>query len=709
MLYGFKNCNNMENDKLRKILAMGRGSTIRYTGILLVSLCMFAVFAYAQDEGIGIRGTIIGKGKPYQDRISLRWNISNYQVFRQLTVDGVLIDRIILDKDNNPESADWVRISNDTIRAIPLEEFDTPDFGTDTARMVVAQGLYGKSEFPLGVPFIEQLKMQDEDRQNRHLMVSLYAAVSPGAALSAGLAFEDGIIPDTAKKYVYRICPVRPIGESGRIDTGFIYVVGHDLLATERYRGLRTEAGEQHIVLQWPKENSPFTGYYIERSLDKENFRRVNEHIYLPDSDPDTTRASKFYHYYDSVANYTTYHYRLVGVNAFGEHIAFADTASGMAVDFTPPAAPNLTMLKEEREVTLTWNKGTDGDLAGYYLLKGKTVSASDSLLVNEMLPPDRTEYRFTLPGDFNSAYYRLMVADTSGNMNYSNAVYVFLPDTVPPSAPVGLSGIIDTMGIVTLHWPLDSTNKALRGYKVYTANQADHQFIPITDIVPDTTYAFDAGLKTLSKHLYIKIAAIDASFNHSDLSDAIIITRPDTIPPPHPVILDYHTGREGVSITWSEVLSEDLSHYLLFRKETGQSNWQKLLETKETKYTDSTVLSRKSYEYALRAVDSAGLYSGYSFPLHVRTGSYTVNKPISIKVEYDAEQKQVHLTWTKPEAEVSFFVIYKDNGNGLVMHDSVSATQYMFSESAAHPADGSYGLKIVYADKSESEILIFR
>lgn len=681
---------------------------MRRAGIVTALLCLCTVFAYAQEESLGIRGTIVGKGKPYRDRISLRWNISNYQVFKQLTADGVLIDRIVLEKDNNAESKDWVRVSPDTIRAIPLEQFDTPDFGTDTAKMVVAQGLYGKSEFPTDIPFLEQIKMQDEDRQNRHLMVSLYAAISPGAALSAGLAFEDDIAPDTAKKYVYRICPVRPIGESGRIDTGFIYVVGHDLLATEKYRGLRTEAGEGNIVLQWPKEDSPFTGYYIERSLDKENFNRVNENIYLPDSDPDTTRASKYYHYYDSVANYTTYYYRLVGVNVFGEHIAFADTVSGMAVDYTAPAAPHLQMVKEEREVTLSWNKGAESDLAGYYVLKGKTVSASDSLLADEMLPPSSTEYRFTLPDDFNSSYYRLMVTDSAGNVNYSNAVYVFVPDTVPPSAPVGLAGGIDTMGIVTLHWPLNSSNKALRGYKVYTANQADHPFIPITDIVPDTTYTFDAGLKTLSKHLYITIAAIDASFNHSVLSEPIIITRPDTIAPPHPVILDYRTGKEGVRITWSQVMSEDLSHYQLFRREASENSWQMLLETRDTSHTDSTVRSRRAYEYALRAVDSVGLHSDYSFPLHVRTGNYAIDGKISVSAKYDAEQKQVHLAWEKPDREVRFFVLYKNKGSGLVMYDSVAATQFAFSDSSPRPANGNYGLKIVYVDGSESEILVF-
>lgn len=676
--------------------------------VVVMLLIAFAGTADAQSKKAvpqGIRAKIIGKGKPYSDKISLRWNVNTYQLFSNLIEGGVVIDRLIIGKDNKAEAGGWKRISKDTIRALPMNAFNTPSLKTDTPKMIVAQSLYGKPNFPKGLSLYDQIKVQDQYRQNRHLIVSLYSALSANAAASAGLAFDDKLVPDTAKKYVYRIYPAKYLPGIGTIDTGFVFVAGHDLLAKETYEGLKTEGNEGYVILKWNKEKSPFTGYFIERSDDKVHFKRLNKSIFLPQAD--TIAGMANYTYSDSVNNYKKYYYRLIGVNAFGEYKMFKDVATGMGVDLTAPRSPLLKFKRVKDDITFSWTANADKDLKGYFLIQGKGLNASDTIANKQMLAVTATQYQYKIPARFQSAYYRLLLADTAGNVSFSNPVYIFNPDSIPPAPPVGIVGSIDLKGYVTVKWNHDKTEDALRGYKVFIANRADHEFTATSNIVADTVYTFGTTLKTLSKYLYVKVAAVDANFNHSKLSKVIRIARPDTIPPPRPVLLGYTNDAKGIALRWSQEVGEDFSHYLIYRRIAGDSLWKSIQKTRLTNYTDSAIIRGNAYEYAISAIDSANLSSAYSFPLHIKTAANHDGLNLSFNSSYDSDKKMLNFNWRKPAEEVKFYVLYKDQGRGLAMYKSIPATLLVFSEPASSAAAGKYGLKVIYADLTESEIVV--
>ncbi len=678
----------------------------RYSLILFLWMICIYQNGYAQqpaNSNFAFRGKIIGKGKPFPDKISLRWNVDNYQVFAKLALDGVFIDRLIIGKNNKAEGS-WQRVSIDTVKAKPLKAFSAAAARKDTASLIIAQMLYGKSTYPQTTNLLEKIKTQNDERQNKHLISSLYAAISPDAAFLAGLAFEDKMTIDTAKKYVYRIYPSGKSKRVGTLDTGFVYVLGRDLKADEKYRGLKTEKGDRVVTLKWPKESNVFAGYYIERADDKKNFKRVNKNIYLPLVD--TIAANKFLSYTDSVPNYKKVYYRLKGINAFGEIKTFADTVMGFAVDQTAPESPNLTFERKENTVTFKWTANKEKDLKGYFLVQGNGISNADSVLNKQILSSTQTTYQFNLNPDFSAGYYRVLLADTAGNSNYSNPVYIFNPDTIPPQAPVGLKAKIDSLGNIDLSWPNDKKETVLRGYKIFIANQLDHEFTAISGIVPDTTFKFKTTLKTLTKNLYVKIAAVDASYNHSLLSVAIKVNRPDTIAPQRPVFLGYTNSNGKISIKWSADNGNDFHHFQVYRKLASDSSWKMLIQTRNTTYTDSLLNSGKAYEYAVKTADSSGLYSGFSMPLHVKTS--IVNRPtqVNFTASFDTAGQKVNLSWQKPVEPVSFYLLYKNSGKGLSMYKSFQNTQTTFIESSASFDPTLYGLKIVYADKTESEIV---
>jgi hypothetical protein len=670
---------------------------------LLVFLVLYSSFSFAQT---GVEGNIIGLGKPYKDKIVLRWNVTNYQVFKQMLKDGVHIERIILNKSGEPENKNWQKITTEPVRAWTLEQIKNSRFNSDTAVAVVAEGLYGKNALPEKVSLIEQVKLQDIDMQNRHMMVSLYAALSKDAAIVAGLGYEDKLNVDTTKSYVYRIVPTIPIGLPGTLHPCFIYVTGRDLNYIPKFFGLTTKNGDGYISLNWPKSEGKFTGYYVERSTDNQTFKRLNAQIYIPETAEDTTSQNDFYSYYDSVENYKKYYYKLIGVNSFGEQIAFDETVRGMAEDLTPPASPMVFSKKEGKKVILNWSKPEEKDIKGYFLLKGKRYTADEGLLVPDMLPPTTITYTFNLPENFRSSYYRLMAVDTAGNTSLSNSIYIYEPDLMPPAPPSGLSGHIDTSGRVHLKWSMDQKEDALRGYKIFIANQGDHTYSAISDIVPDTSYTFSVTTQTLTKKLFVKIVAVDGNFNHSDYSKPLVLNRPDKIPPPKPVILDYVNTTSGIVINWSKSSSEDHKEFILYKKVYDETKWVEIHRSpKSSTYTDKDLMSGISYTYTLRAVDSSGLYSEYAHPITIRTSYSPPKESTSLTGTFTGGK--VQLKWSTSTNPVAFYILYKDSGQGLTLYKSLPATTNTFEEPGKAGPKGKYALKIKYLDDQESDLLI--
>lgn len=653
-----------------------------------------------------INGSIVGLGKPYKDKIALRWNTTNYQVFRQLVTDGVWIDRMVVNANNQVDQNGWTRLTKEPIKAKTLPEFQRSPHSGDTAVAIVAEGLYGKTEYPADLKLVDRIRFNDMDQQNRHLMVSLYAAVGREAALMAGLGYEDLLPPDPKKNYVYRIVPRKPKGVPGTIETGYIYVAGRDVAVKPIYFGLKARGLESAVVLTWPKKESPFTGYHIERSSDQKKFTRINSSIYLPDMTEDSTEVN--FHYHDSVENYRRYYYRLVGVNAFGEEMRFEETVTAMAEDLTPVTPPLLTLKKEGKVLLFTWPTPEERDLKGYYLLHGRTIEANDGLVSDKMIAPTAKQFTHTVPTGFSASYYRLMLADTAGNVCFTNAVYAFEPDLIPPAPPTGLSGKIDTNGVVTVKWNLDLKEEALRGYKVLIANQGNHSFAPVSDVVPDTTYTFVTELKTLTRKLWVKVIAVDGNFNHSEPSKALVLERPDVVPPAAPQILRYTNDQKGIELHWSTAKTSDFKENILYRKKAEQEEWQEHFRTvKASSFLDKDVLPGTTYTYSLRAVDSSGLYSDYAHPLVLRTSTASVADKINVTGTYSAASKTIQLKWNASTEKVAFYVLYADKGRGLELYKSLPPGTLTYQEPGTTSPKGKYALKIKYENATESDLLI--
>jgi hypothetical protein len=148
------------------------------------------------------------------------------------------------------------------------------------------------------------------------------------------------------------------------------------------------------------------------------------------------------------------------------------------------------------------------------------------------------------------------------------------LEDSVPPLAPTGLTGFIDTTGLVVLAWN-KNTERDLGGYRVFRSNFRSAEFSQVTSEPVDTEiFKERIPLQNLSKAVYYKILAFDTRFNPSGYSTVIRLLKPDIVPPVPPVIKSWKANQDKLLIAWTPSASKDVSDYTLKIKRSEETEW---------------------------------------------------------------------------------------------------------------------------------------
>ena len=168
-------------------------------------------------------------------------------------------------------------------------------------------------------------------------------------------------------------------------------------------------------------------------------------------------------------------------------------------------------------------------------------------------LNPDVRTFTDTKPEMSN--YYLIRAFDANNQTSSSFPTLAQLIDSFPPAKPVMPKATIDSIGNVTLSWTKNPEEDIL-GYRVFRSNFLNAEFGQQTkSAVSDTFFTEKINLKTLSKKIYYKIAAIDLNFNQSELSEALLLEKPDIMPPVPPLFQSAKSTIDGVKLQWINLL----------------------------------------------------------------------------------------------------------------------------------------------------------
>jgi len=501
------------------------------------------------------------------------------------------------------------------------------------------------------------------DELNHKYSFALFAAdMDARTADYSGLQFIDKRVK-TGVQYVYKIT-ANSLKENQIAHSPGIAFVDKQITSYPAIQ-LETEESEQMVVLRWLRDTyfGKYTAYYIERAPKGGKFVRLNEEPFVHGLSRDASLHNPFFVYQDSVANYKEYDYRVVGITPFGHEGPAIGRFTAMGRDRTAPPAPEITEAKNTMgtEVKITWEYEGASDLKGFDIYRGHQYEDNYYKLTKTPLKKSARSYtdKFALSLDRN--YYYVNAIDTAGNVASSRIIYGLIEDTIPPSPPVGLEGIVDSNGVVSLTWTKNPEPDIL-GYKIFYANADYHEFSLLTgQAIPFNNYQDTVTLKTLTRNAYYRVIAVDRRFNYSGMSEILEVKRPDTIPPTSPLFTEYKVEKSAINLEWANSHSNDLEKHVLYRR-TGTGNWNVLKEFKEgeSTYSDSMIEEGKYYSYNIFAIDEAGLQSRSANPLVLQAVNVVLKPGIKTLLIDQNSEKGLSLNWSYPFEGKYRFVLYR-------------------------------------------------
>jgi fibronectin type 3 domain-containing protein len=707
----------MINFKLNPVCKM-KAINHRKVIILFLSI-IFITSAYSQktnnmadDNPRKASITLIARADV--DSVVLRWAPTTPGGWVLANQTGYIVEKVHVPSDNSFQGTGYVRLNDLPLKPLELEKWKASASKDNNFSAIAAQAVYGKTFIPrpLDQNNVNVLKNAADELSNRYSFALFAADNDAFTANSLGLRWVDHNVKKDSI-YIYRVFLAQPVADY-IFDTAYLVISIKPYSKYPAPVDLRFESGDGNLKLFW-KEKEPFyySGFYVYRSDDGgKNFKKLNN-MPLITATPKEAEGEASPHYIDTLTvNYRQYKYRIVGVSPFGE-LSEAAEITAFSKDLTPPSAPIIKKPKQisGRNVKITWEyNNPPADFKGFVISRSVNSLHGYQLITPKPLSAKAREYIDDLSG-YEEMYYTVAAVDTAGNLAFSLPVLATRIDTVPPLPPSGLSGKIDEKGVVTLKWNLGK-EKNLIGYRVLRANSPDHEFAQLTGRVhSDTVFIDTVNIKTLTRYVYYRVAAVNNRYQHSELTPVLTLRRPDIIPPVEAVFADVYVTDSSVQMKWHPSSSEDLAKQVLLRKETDAKNWAVIDSLPPTLalYIDKKVEQNKVYAYTIISVDSSGLKSKPAAEVVARPFDTGKRLPVSnFTAEYTEKDKNIMLKWNyKPrENEKTWYVIYRAEGDGqLKEYKSVDGNTFTFSDKNIPGSSYKYGIVVMTSFGGESEM----
>ena len=326
-------------------------------------------------------------------------------------------------------------------------------------------------------------------------------------------------------------------------------------------------AKKREVGFTWKPENLRFWGVNIyRRRSDEAEFKRITAEPLIineyQSSDPKLKR--EFFATDDSLKEGGLYFYKILPVDFFGKEGMATPAINIFIPDKSSPEAVVLSKDSAYKQtVWLSWSKCTSKDLKGYHIYRSRKSDADYQKITDQIILG--TQRFVDKPKEAGDYYYFVSSMDTANNESPSNKVIANLDDVTAPLIPKGLAIKADT-GKIKVKWN-PNAEKDLWGYYVYRGlpKQPKSAFVLLTKRPFKGTLFVDTLNKVARNRFVYAVAAVDTSFNVSELSDTIGTAMPDLIPPDKPYIKLVQLKDGNVEVEWLAGKESDLAGFDLF------------------------------------------------------------------------------------------------------------------------------------------------
>ncbi|MEQ8926942.1 MAG: hypothetical protein RLO81_14070, partial [Fulvivirga sp.] len=578
--------------------------------------------------------------------------------------------------------------------------------------LIAAQAIYGDS-FEVDTNTgsnITSIIQKAREIEQRYSFALFAADISQNAANASGLLYLDNDVSES-EQYVYKIFANIP--ESAHsMDSGFVFVDPKIKVELPQIKELKAGFANQSVILSWNKSfyEDIYIGYFLEKSEDGVNFKAVDE-LPIINTESPTGKESRYFFKADSLQeNYKTYHYRIRGIDAFGEKGPVSESISGQGYVSLDRSATIISAdVINNTRINLRWEYLGEAEV-DYFELERASKASGPFTTIRTNIGNAQRSITDSIPNTIN--YYRIKIVDRHGQFKSSQPYLAQLIDSLPPTKPMNVYGKVDSVGNVTLSWK-QNTEDDLLGYRVFSSNFKSDEFSEITvDPLPDTTFNEKININTLTESIYYRIKAVDQHFNPSEYSEIIEIKRPDIYPPVTPIFKSVKSDEEGIQLGWINSTSADVTNHLLYRRKDTEPSWKLVAvfnnSRPDTTFVDYDVSYANYYEYTLIAVDDDGLESDPAKPVKSKRIDRGVRKIIEdVFVSADRKNQKIVLAWNYNEPGVERFIIYRGLAdNPVSIYKAVSADQNQFEDlSLTVNSEYSYRIQAIYQGGAKSPL----
>lgn len=637
---------------------------------LFYTLFFICFSGWTQNEASEPENAVHLLARAQENKILLRWAPSKPILWLKGNEFGYQIEKYTIYRDGQrlatPEKD---VLTNTPLKPDPIETWEEMVDESDYAA-IIAQSLYGESFEVEGMDNesgIMQIVNKAQEIEQRFSFALFAADMNFEAAKKAALGFEDTNVKAN-EKYFYRVIMNIP-EETMKVQEGSVYI---DIESREPLPApidLLAIGGDKNIMLTWEYEmfKSIYTSYFVERSPDGKNFSRLGDTPLVNLNDRPEAPAKRMY-YVDTLAqNDKTYHYRVVGISAFGEEGQYSEvvSASGQKdLGFTPHISDYRHTPQGGALIKWEFPKEGEPEIIEFQLNRSSNAKGPFET-VKTGIPPAQREVLYDKLSPSN--YFTITALGKNNQKMTSFAAFVQTIDSIPPNQPIGLNGKIDSLGVVTLQWDKNLEEDML-GYRVFRGNIETEEVSQLTvDPIEHTVFIDTVQLKSLNSKVFYQVVAVDQRFNMSPYSEKLALKKPDVVPPSSPVFSGYNVNNGVVSLQWVNSQSEDVIHHKLYRQNISESEngWELIFETDTiSMFQDNKVLSGNKYRYAIFAEDESKLKSDPSTPITLTIKSFDEKQGIKgLGATPDRINMSIELFWRKPADDIAEVLIYRSKG----------------------------------------------
>jgi len=628
------------------------------------------------------------------DSVIIRWAPDNTEGWVIGNINGYMVERLEINKNHEPVS-EWKNLTEEPLKPYSISRWKSifAKDSSDVYAMMAAESLYGKYQGKgqeIKIKSAAEIMLEAQDFEERFTICLLSSDLSSLGAQGMGWRWCDKTA-EKSKIYIYNVYCPQPDSAKVRMENTSV-----EVNTVKAYNPVpiitKFEEKEKQVDLLLDRDfhQKNFTAFYFEKSTDGgKTFKRMNKAPYFnPESDQPGIGNKDYIVFTDTFdQNYIPAWYRVVGITPFATLSPYSDTIFAMGRDRTPPPAPDSikAVMLENGTMKIEWvYKNPVADLNGFLIGRSKKPYKNFNLLFEKPLPANTREFIDTSPNTLAPNYYSIFAIDTAGNASMAKAVYGHYIDSIPPSPPLGLTGSIDSNGIVTLKWKMGSEIDLL-GYHVYFANDSTHYWANVSNnVLQDTVFTDTITLKSLTEKIYYRVTALDYNYNVSNFSKILELHKPDFIPPAAPTLVRWENTENSVKLIYHKSHSKDVESYKLLRK-NDKNQWDTIgfFTKKEIPDTlvDKDLKPYTKYTYALVAIDDAGNTSDIAYELTVRTKAVLPKGDIT-SFDIEKKDKNILISWQYKGNNTDRIFIYRaEPGMKFKLMKSVNAAKTQYTD----------------------------